>query len=140
MFKEKVHGDCGSTSIIRGALIRAAGIPERTIMTIPLFFSYDKDHTTIKVKPEYRKDDWLNLNPTNTFMADHFYNEALIGNRWLRVDQGIGEATSVSDKIKLLTFHDSTEYNLFIYGDGENYLQKRPFRYISVIEQEPKHK
>lgn len=140
MFKYKVHGDCGSTSIIRGALIRAAGIPERTIMTIPLFFSYDSDRTVIRVKPEYRRDEWLNMDSKNTFMADHFYNEALIGNRWIRVDNGIDNATGISDKIKLLTFADSTDYNLFIYGDSDNYHQKRPYRYLSIIEQEAKNR
>lgn len=138
MFQRKVHGDCGSTSIIRGALLRAAGIPERTIMTIPLFFSYTSDHTVIKVKNQNRNDAWLNMSPRRTWMADHFFNEALVGNRWIRIDNAIDQETGVSDKIKLLNFQDSTEYNLFIYGDEQNYHQRRPYRYISVIEQETK--
>jgi len=36
MFKKRVHGTCSSTAILRGAMLRAAGLPTRIIQTLPL--------------------------------------------------------------------------------------------------------
>ena len=43
MFKNKVHGTCSSTAILRGTMFRAAGLPTRLIQTLPLMTRYSED-------------------------------------------------------------------------------------------------
>ena len=39
--------------------------------------------------------------------------------------------------IKVLEMHDSSDYFLGEFWNYESWMEKRPFQYISIIEQEP---
>jgi hypothetical protein len=92
MYKSKTRGACGSTSILRGGLLRSAGLQERSIFTIPLFYSLKSDNTVIHVKKKYIENEFLNLpNTGEVYWVDHVLNEVLIGNQWIQVDFGLIE-------------------------------------------------
>jgi hypothetical protein len=43
MYQNQTRAACGSTAILRGGLFRSAGLPERSVFTIPLFYSLKDD-------------------------------------------------------------------------------------------------
>jgi hypothetical protein len=142
MYQLKTRGACGSTSILRGAMLRAAGIPEKTILTIPLLYTYETDKTKIILKERYQDHKYINI-PTQKLRAvDHFFNEALIGNQWVRVDHKIdtGVRTPNQIGIKILETHDPTYYRFSRYWKLDTWRDQRVYQYISVIDQKAKYK
>ena len=142
MFHFKTYGACGSKSIIRGGMIRAAGIPEKTIATIPLVYWYKTDGTIINIPDKYISDsNKVNIGENSTKMADHFFNLVLIGNRWLRVDSIIkntAEVVGILPYIKIFDSDDILNYNFTKYWRFDTWRQKRPYKYVSIIQKEPK--
>jgi hypothetical protein len=142
MFKLKTYGACGSKSILRGAMLRAAGLPEKTIITIPLLYWYKSDGTIVKVRDEYiRQSNRIDIPDNKVLASDHFFNLVLIGNRWIRVDSMINNHPFVNNKlyIKILDAHDILDHNFTTYWKASTWRQKRPYKYLSIIEQEPRH-
>lgn len=142
MWRLGACGACGSTSILRGAMLRAAGIPEKTIMTIPLLYSYETDGTKIEVESDYSRQ-YLDIPSNSTRICDHFFNEAWIGNQWIRVDNKIGaDGIIIWGKVpavKILECDDPTDYNIWQYWNYETYRTERPYKYQSVIERPARH-
>lgn len=137
MYLNKTRGACSSTAVLRGGIIRAGGMQEKSIFTIPLIFSGFDDEVKIEVKSKYKKG-FINDN----LVADHVFNEVLIGGRWIRVDGdtvGVGYDVGGKPYIKILEFNESTDYEFYKYWNYETYSEKRPYKYISVIEQERKN-
>lgn len=142
MYKNKTRGACGSTAILRGAMLRAAGLEERSIFTIPLFYSLKSDNLVMKVKDDYVDTTFLNLPDSGEeSWVDHVLNEVLIGNRWIQVDFGIdtGYRSLNSPKIKTICFNDPTEIDFANDYSKLDFYKERPYKYISVIEQDKKY-
>lgn len=149
MYRYKVHGACGSTSVLKGAMLRSAGIEEKTIFTIPLNFTYDTDGTIIRVKEPYTQGAKNIQSKDSVSISDHYFHEVKVGNQWVRADNMIQvshEQTLLADKsketpiyVKILEFNDPTDYHFFKYWNVKTWNKKRAYKYISVIEQEPKH-
>lgn len=139
MYQLGVHGACSSSASLRGAMLRAAGLPERTILTIPLIYYYQSDQTEIRLKDE------LNIgypNVTGNLIADHFFHEVLLGNQWVRVDYGVDTGILVFGQkpyLKLLTCADQTDFDFTQYWNFDTWQTKRPYQYVSVIEQAAVH-
>lgn len=142
MWRLGAHGSCGSTSILRGAMLRAAGIPEKTIFTIPLLYAYEGDGTHVEVSDDFSKE-LLNIPPGDTSICDHVFNEVRIGNQWVRVDRKIGaDGIIIWGKlpgVKIFECDDPTDYDLWKYWNYETYRVKRPYKYISVVERPATH-
>jgi hypothetical protein len=138
MYQFRTHGACGSKAILRGALLRAVGIPEKTIVTIPLLYTYETDKTNIILKEQYYDHELLNIASQKVRAVDHFFNEALIGSQWVRVDHKIDTGVRAPNRvsIKILEAHDTTSYHFFPYWNYETWREKRVYQYVSVIEQE----
>lgn len=149
MYHYKVHGACGSTAVLKGAMLRAAGLEEKTIFTIPLIFSYDTDHTLIKVKEPYNRGGQNIPSENTTDMRDHYFHEVKIGDQWLRADDMIQlshKQTLLSDSsgktpiyVKILELQDPTDYEFGKYWNENTWNQKRAYKYRLVIEQEAKY-
>jgi hypothetical protein len=141
MWRLGTRGACGSTATLRGALLRAAGIPERTIMTIPLLYSYETDGTIVEVQSDYDLS-MLNIPADSNYISDHFFNEVMIGNQWVRVDNQVGmNGIIIYGKvpgIKIYDCHDPTENNLYEYWNYTTWQSKRPYKYVSVVERPAK--
>lgn len=137
MYLNKTRGACSSTATLRGGIMRAAGIPEKSIFTIPLIFSGIDDNVEINVKSKYKKG-FIN----EDIVADHVFNETLIGGQWIRVDGntiGTGYDVGGNPYIKILEFNETTDYEFYKYWNYETYSEKRPYKYISINEQERKN-
>jgi predicted metalloprotease with PDZ domain len=135
MFKNKVHGTCSSTAILRGAMFRAAGLPTRLIQTLPLVTRYSEDPQPLADKLRMRAMangyDW----GPGTGGANHMYNEVFLNNRWVRVDNSIGTGPFVSDKLFVKAWSSTSLNNI-----KEEWNNKRCFRALDVSDAYPKYK
>jgi len=127
MFENKIHGSCTSSAIYLSTGLRAAGVPARTIVCVPIFDANDE-----------REVGWIGTRITHQGMreqleraagelrgkwASHTFNEVLVGGRWRRLnytrlgqnvlDEGMGLMVHVN------TFGDHSEGRLLGWGDRE---------------------
>ncbi|MBN2170471.1 MAG: transglutaminase domain-containing protein [Candidatus Krumholzibacteriota bacterium] len=142
MFEGQTRGDCGSTSILRGALLRAAGLPERTILTIPLIYWYEGEDPRVEL-PEAWIRGWIALPDSGgVWIADHFFNEVRIGRRWVRVDGTIrNDVMMWGDRpgVKIAAVDDPTELDLRRFWRYETWREARPYRLVSAVWVDPVH-
>ncbi len=140
MYEHKTRGQCGSTSTIRGAWLRSAGIEEMKILTIPLIYFYDSENVEIKLNKKFYKGmAGFSDDPNDPSIRDHFFNIIRIGGQWLRIDTKLYQGITIftgNPYIKVLEMHDSSDYYLGEFWNYETWMEKRPFQYISIIEQE----
>lgn len=139
MYKRRIHSGCGSISTLRGAMLRSAGIPEKIIDTIPLGFYYLRDETTVKLKNKYRLKELPLEN--HAFLSEHYFNIVLIGNQWIRVDNRPYTDIFLDNKglyVKIRELDDLTDYNSAEYynPDPQTFFEYRPYKYVSITEQE----
>ena len=144
MFERGTRGACGSTSTLRGAMLRSVGLEEKLIFTIPLLYFYENDGTEVKIKDEYRDEEYTMLPEGIPAGVDHFFNMVRIGARWIRVDHAIMNGTNIYNKqglyLKLLEQHEILEDDFTQYWNDETtWCEKRPYKYVSIIEQEAQH-
>ncbi|HUU17182.1 MAG TPA: CARDB domain-containing protein [Sedimentisphaerales bacterium] len=135
MFKNKVHGTCSSTAILRGTMFRAAGLPTRLIQTLPLMTRYSEDPEPLADRLRRREMakgyDW----GPGSGSANHTYNEVFLNNHWVRVDNSIGTDPFVGDKLFVKAWSSADWNNL-----KEEWNDKRCFRALDVSDAHPKYK
>jgi hypothetical protein len=135
MFKNKVHGTCSSTAIIRGTMFRAAGLPSRLIQTLPLMTRYSEDlepmADQLRMRAMAKGYDW---GPSGGG-ANHTYNEVFLNNRWVRIDNSIGTGPFVGDRLFVKAWSAPSWNNL-----KEEWNDKRCFRALHVSDAYPKYK
>jgi hypothetical protein len=135
MFKNKVHGTCSSTAILRGTMFRAAGLPTRLIQTLPLMTRYSEDPEPLADRLRMREmAKGYAWGPGNGG-ANHTYNEVFLNNRWVRVDNSIGTGPFVGDKLFVKAWSSADWNNL-----KEEWNDKRCFRALDVSDAHPKYK
>jgi len=134
MFKNKVHGTCSSTAILRGTMFRAAGLPTRLIQTLPLITRYSEDPEPLadqlRMRAMAKGYDW----GPGSGGANHTYNEVFLNNRWVRVDNSIGTGPFVGDKLFVKAWSAPSWNNL-----KEEWNDKRCFRALHVSDAYPKY-
>ncbi|MHC4618321.1 MAG: M56 family metallopeptidase [Planctomycetota bacterium] len=135
MFKDKVHGTCSSTAILRGAMFRAAGLPTRLIQTLPLITRYSEDPEPLadrlRMRAMAKGYEW----GPGTGGANHMYNEVFLNNRWTRVDNSIGTGPFVGDRLFVKAWSSPSLNNI-----KEEWNNKRCFRALDVSDAYPKYK
>ena len=135
MFKNKVHGTCSSTAILRGTMFRAAGLPTRLIQTLPLMTRYSEDPEPLadqlRMRAMAKGYDW----GPGSGGANHTYNEVYLSNRWVRVNNSIGTGPFVGDKLFVKAWSAPSWNNL-----KEEWNDKRCFRALHVSDAYPEYK
>jgi outer membrane lipoprotein-sorting protein len=135
MFKNKVHGTCSSTAIIRGTMFRAAGLPTRLIQTLPLMTRYSEDPEPLADRLRMREMAKGYTWGPGSGGANHTYNEVFLNNRWVRVDNSIGTGPFVGNKLFVKAWSSADWNNL-----KEEWNNKRCFRALDVSDAHPKYK
>jgi hypothetical protein len=113
MFYAKEHGSCSSSAVYLATLMRALGIPARIVSTVPAADGNDPAQREMVLKGitnNRLREDWLKVMPQSG-MANHFYNEVYVGNRWARLNYDDLGANSFYDAMGLL-FHIDTVTDL----------------------------
>jgi len=143
MFEYGTHGACGSTSTLRGAMLRSVGLEEKIIVTIPLLYFFENDGTEVELKDQYWDNKFVSIPKDKAEGADHFFNMVKICARWIRVDYAIMNGANIYNSnslyIKILEQHEILEDDFTEYWSNENWREKRAYKYVSIIEQEAQY-
>lgn len=119
MFRNRTHGTCGSAAILVCTMLRAAGIPARIAVSVPIHY----------------KPGWF---------IDHSWNEVYIGGKWIRADAWRGVNVPMLDPytfVKVIAFEDYEHVNLASTW-GTKYQppsEDRPYATYECEEQDPVH-
>lgn len=129
MFVNRVHGTCTSTAIYLQTGLRAAGLPTRTIVCVPVVDASDArevawiasriEHVGVRARlleaAERLRRSW----------ASHTLNEVYVGGRWRRLDGarlGSGPLDgSLGLLVRVHTFDDHAQSGLAAWGDREHH-------------------
>jgi hypothetical protein len=149
MFYDQTYGSCTSVSIYLSTILRAIGIPTRTIVCIPPFDPNDKsqaDAFYAAVDDErVRLAVAKGLNRAEGFI-DHIFNEVYIGGRWVRLNYGklgqpILEPAQLGLMVRVAAFDSISEAPLaatwgmryFYYPIGQPRLSSiNPYKMLSI--------
>lgn len=140
MFKRRQHESCGSISTLRGGMLRAAGIPTRLVMTVPLIYRYgDENPGLLDNMQNGEMTEGYEISKGGLLVADHFYNEVFINNHWIRVDNAINLKTFVGGKVypKITSFGDWDEVDFTKTWSFDTWNKERPYRTIKLSDAYP---
>jgi hypothetical protein len=106
MFYSRVHGSCTSYSIYLATVLRALGIPSRIVFFVPPVDPNDRQQTEMLLSAIHHNGVRTAIRhglPRGGF-ANHLFNEAFVGNRWVRVNYDVvGQNTLDDSYLGLLT-------------------------------------
>lgn len=89
MFKHKTRGSCTSSAIYLNGCMRAAGVPTRTILVVPLIDASDDREFRLlhQIKNTSVRSHLLRaLRPLANSWSSHTFNEVFVGGRWHRLN------------------------------------------------------
>jgi hypothetical protein len=120
MFRNRVHGACTSTSIYLTSGLRAAGIPTRTVICIPVIDASDPREVALASRLQHHRvrsavEHAAGVNGAS--WASHTFNEVFVGGRWRRLNyaklgQGILDREYLGLMVHVNTFGDLAEAGL----------------------------
>ncbi len=114
MFRNKVHGSCTSAAIYVSGCMRAAGIPTRTVLCIPLIDANDDEERNMLKQlsvPWFRESVEGPIQRLDGSWASHTFNEVYVGGRWHRLNyrrlgQNVFDPGLFGLMTHVATFHD----------------------------------
>jgi hypothetical protein len=107
MFYNRVHGSCTSYSIYLATVLRALGIPSRILFFIPPVDANDKQQREMLLSALHHNGVRATIRhglPRGGF-ANHLFNEAFVGNRWVRVNYDVVGQNPLDDSYLGLLTH-----------------------------------
>lgn len=115
MYERKTRGSCTSSAIYLSGCMRAAGIPTRTVLCIPLVDANDeREHELIQKGLSNARVRAIAASAAKAGVgswSSHTFNEVWVGGRWRRLNysrlgQPILDGDSLGLMIHIGTFHD----------------------------------
>jgi len=142
MFEKRVHGTCCSTATFKCGMIKAAGIPCKTIQTLFPIFSH-KDQTEPyenNLNRTWGKKFENQPSGKESWWANHCFMEVYLGSQWIRVDNNINIYHDAQEwlSIKIISVADLTEVD-FSRTYPVDWIYNRPYYTLLVEDQEPIH-
>jgi hypothetical protein len=132
MFTTRTHGSCTSSAIYLSTGLRAAGIPTRTIVCVPIVDSSDArevawideriEHVgvraVLRASAEEQRGSW----------TSHTFNEVHVGGRWRRLNytvlgQNVLDRRALGLMVHVHTFGDHAQAGLVGWGNRRSHLQ-----------------
>jgi hypothetical protein len=89
MFYNRVHGACTSYSVYLATVLRALGIPTRIVVFVPPADTAYPEQTEKLLSAIHHNRVRATIRhglPVPGKFNDHWFNEAFVGNRWVRVN------------------------------------------------------
>ena len=106
MFYSRVHGSCTSYSVYLATALRALGIPSRIVFAVPPADTNDPKQKEMLLAATHHHGVRATIRhglPSGGF-ANHLFNEAFVGNRWVRVNyNAVGQNTLDDSYLGLMT-------------------------------------
>ncbi len=151
MFKQKQHGACISRARLLASMLRAAGIPARVSMAVPMLYYYkgtgEWKHLMKNLSNEAVAGGYAYLPPSapnEVKIVGHSQVEAYLNNHWIRLGYQINEGPlfAGTDKvfIKIVDAVDFTEVDFTKTWSPAQWVKERPYRTVELSDQEAKYK
>ena len=147
MFKARQHGVCDSRSTLRATMLKAAGIPTRITVAIPLVYCYEgeNEELTRHLKKEAFRAGYVAPKPETrekTWIVNHSYNEVYVNNKWIRLDRDLNEGPMFNNKyiyLKIISFADWSDVDFTRSWSREKWFTHRPYKTVELSDAFPKH-
>ena len=134
MFNRKIYGTCTSAAVAQATVLRAAGIPTRFIIAIPVVDASDDVQLALVGKGlshhEVRSTVATGLSGAGNSFTAHTFLEVYVGNRWRRLNysalgQNVLDSTYLGLMVHVHTFNDLSEAGLAATWGARYALGKR---------------
>jgi RNA polymerase sigma factor (sigma-70 family) len=156
MFRHKTYGTCTSFGVYQATVLRALGIPTRTVIAIPVVDGSDQDQLDMLKKNlkhhRVRKVAYEGALSSGDAFTAHTFNEVYVGKRWRRLNyaalgQDILDRQYLGLMVHVHTFRDLSEAGLAEtwgrrYALGlrdKNFPRSNPYRCLEIDDHFGKH-
>lgn len=146
MYLNRTHGACTSSAIYLTTILRAVGIPTRTILTVPA--CDPNDHAQVRLLTNairhHRTADAVRQGVGSGGFTNHVYNEVYVGKKWVRLNydrlgQPIVDKFSCGLMTHIYTARDVSEIPFsttwgprYCYGEGPKLSSNNPYQLVSA--------
>lgn len=150
MFKRKRYGACISRARLFASMLRAAGIPARVSMSVPLIYYYKgtgewkrliKNLNNEAIAGSFSYE--LPSVPNEVAIVGHSQVEAYLNNHWIRLGYQINEGVlfAGTDKvfIKIVDGADFTDVDFTKTWAPAQWVKERPYRTVELSDQNAKY-
>ena len=150
MFKRKRHGTCISRARIFATMLRAAGIPARMSISIPMLYYYkgigEREHLIKNLDKEIAAGSYafeVPSVPTEVSMVAHSQVEVYLNNHWIRLGYQLNEGPLFAGTdlafIKIVDTVDFSEINFTKTWTPGQWVKERPYRTVELSDQAAKY-
>lgn len=150
MFKQKRYGACISRARLFASMLRAAGIPARVSMSVPMLYYYkgtgEWKHLMKNLSNEAVAGGYAYLPPSapnEVKIVGHSQVEVYLNNHWIRLGYQINEGPlfAGTDKIfiKIVDAQDFAEVDFTKTWSFVKWVKERPYRTVELSDQEAKY-
>ena len=150
MFKRKRYGACISRARLLASMLRAAGIPARVTMGVPLIYYYKgtgewerlvKSLSNEEVAGSFSYEKPSGSNQVT--IVGHSQVEAYLNNHWIRLGYQLNEGPIFAGTdqvyIKIIDAADFTEVDFTKTWAPTQWVKKRPYRTVELSDQAAKY-
>ena len=150
MFKRKRYGACISRARLLTSMLRAAGIPARVTMGVPLIYYYKgtgewkrltKNLSDERVAGSFAYDE-PSL-PNQVALVGHSQVEVYLNNHWIRLGYQLNEGPIFAGTdqvyIKIIDAADFTEVDFTKTWTPVQWVKERPYRTVELSDQAAKY-
>ena len=150
MFKRKQYGACISRARLFASMLRAAGVPARVSMSVPMLYYYKgsnewkrliKNLSSEAVAGSYAYEK--PSAPTEVAIVGHSQVEVYLNNHWIRLGYQLNEGPVFAGTdlvfIKIIDAADFTEVNFTKTWSPAQWVKERPYRAVELSDQEAKY-
>lgn len=147
MFKARQHGVCDSRATLRATMLKAAGIPTRLTLAIPMIYCYEEEieELTQNLKREEMRYGYVCSKPETPeqiWIVNHSYTEVYVNNKWIRLDQDLNEGAGFSNTkifLKIISFADWSDVDFTHSWSRKKWLTHRPYKTVAISDAFPEH-
>ncbi len=150
MFRRKQYGACISRARLFASMLRAAGIPARVSMSVPMIYYYKgtgewkrlmKNLGNEAVTGSYAYEQ--PSVPNEVAIVGHSQVEVYLNNHWIRLGYQINEGPlfAGTDKvfIKIIDAAEFSEIDFTKTWSPTQWVKERPYRTVELSDQEAKY-
>ena len=150
MFKQKRYGACISRARLFASMLRAAGIPARVTMSIPMIYYYKgtgewkrlmKNLSNEAITGSFSYE--MPSVPNEVAIVGHSQVEVYLNNHWIRLGYQLNEGPLFAGTdqvfIKIIDAADFTEVDFTKTWAPLPWIQERPYKTIELSDQTAKY-
>lgn len=150
MFNRKQHGACVSRARLLASMLRAAGIPARVTMGVPLIYYYKgtgewkhllKNLSNEAVAGSFSYD--MPSVPGEASIVGHSQVEVYLNNHWIRLGYQLNEGPLFAGTdlafVKIIDAADFATIDFTKTWAHKSWFQERPYRTVELSDQDAKH-